>query len=286
MTGCASCAAGPTSKCGTRRREWPYRVAVKHLARKRFGQHFLTDRSVIDAIVDAIDPQPGEALVEIGPGLGAMTDPLVARCGRLSVIELDRDLAARLARRSELTVIEADVLTVDFAALASGFGQRLRVVGNLPYNISTPILFHLLEAVEHVHDQHFMLLKEVVARMGASPGSKDYGRLSVMLQWRYDIEPVLDVPATAFDPPPRVESAVVRMQPLPQAPEVDATLLAELVRVAFSQRRKLLRHTLGRWLDERRFEGEFGLQRRAEEVPVAEYLSLAQQVAPVGRQSR
>ena len=248
---------------------------AKHVARKRFGQHFLTDGAVLDAIVDAIDPGPGEALVEIGPGLGAMTDPLVARCERLSVIELDRDLAQRLRKRPELDVIEADVLQVDFGALAVRRGQRLRVVGNLPYNISTPILFHLLGAVEHVVDQHFMLQKEVVDRMAAAPGGKDYGRLSVMLQWRYQIESVLDVPPEAFEPPPRVDSALVRMQPLPVVAAVDAGLLGELVRVAFSQRRKLLRHTLGRWLEARQFAGVFNVQRRAEEVPVSEYLALA-----------
>jgi len=251
-----------------------------HIARKRFGQHFLTDRAVQDAIVDAIDPQPGEALVEIGPGLGAMTDPLVARCRQLTVIELDRDLAQRLRQRPELEVIEADVLQVDFTALAARSGQRLRIVGNLPYNISTPILFHLLGAVEHVVDQHFMLQKEVVDRMAAAPGGKDYGRLSVMLQWRYRIEAVLDVPPEAFEPPPRVNSAVVRMRPLPVAAGVDAAVLGELVRVAFSQRRKLLRHTLGRWLEERAFAGEFNVQRRAEEVPVSEYLALAARVSP------
>jgi len=195
---------------------------LKHLARKRFGQHFLNDDAVIEAIVDAIDPRPGEALVEIGPGLGAMTDPLVERSGRLTVIELDRDLAARLRRRPELAVIESDVLKVDFSALAEAAGQPLRVVGNLPYNISTPILFHLLDHVAQVRDQHFMLQKEVVERMAAAPGSKDFGRLTVMLQWRYDIESVLDVPPEAFDPPPRVESAVVRMQPLPLTEGVDA----------------------------------------------------------------
>ena len=249
---------------------------MKHVARKRFGQHFLTDGSILDAIVAAIDPRPGEALVEIGPGLGAMTDPLVARCGHLTVIELDRDLAARLRQRPELEVVEADVLQVDFAALALRLGRKLRVVGNLPYNISTPILFQLLGAVDHVVDQHFMLQKEVVERMAAAPGSKDYGRLSVMLQWRYHIESVLDVPPASFDPPPRVDSAVVRMLPLPAAAvPVDAALLEELVRVAFSQRRKVLRNTLGRWLAERGHEGSFDLQRRAEEVPVAEYLALA-----------
>jgi 16S rRNA (adenine1518-N6/adenine1519-N6)-dimethyltransferase len=246
-----------------------------HIARKRFGQHFLADASVIDAIVSAIDPKPGQALVEIGPGLGAMTGPLLARCQRLTVIELDRDLAARLRRNAQLDVIEADVLTVDFPALADRLGQALRVVGNLPYNISTPILFHLLPAASSVVDQTFMLQKEVVERMAASPGSKDYGRLSVMLQWRYDIESLLEVPPEAFDPAPRVVSAVVRMQPLPGTRNVDATLLGELVTVAFSQRRKLLRHTLGRWIEARGCQAAFDLQRRAEEVPVAEYLALA-----------
>jgi len=249
---------------------------VKHIPRKRFGQHFLADGAVIAAIVSAIDPRPGEPLVEIGPGLGAMTDPLVERCGRLTVIELDRDLAARLRRRAELDVVESDVLQVDFAALAARVGAPLRVVGNLPYNISTPILFHLLQAVDHVADQHFMLQKEVVERMAAAPGSKDYGRLSVMLQWRYDIENVLEVPPEAFEPPPRVDSAVVRMQPLREVPRIAPALLEELVAVAFSQRRKLLRHTLGRWLEQRGFAGEFDVQRRAEEVPVAEYLRLAE----------
>ncbi len=248
---------------------------MKHQARKRFGQHFLADAAVVDAIVDAIDPRPGQALVEIGPGLGAMTGPLVGRAERLTVIELDRDLAARLRRRPELDVIEADVLGVDFAALALRFGDKLRVVGNLPYNISSPILFHLLAAVDQVADQHFMLQKEVVNRMAATPGGKDYGRLSVMLQWRYAIEALFTVPPEAFDPPPRVHSAVVRMQPLAAPPGVDAGRLAELVRVAFSQRRKLLRHTLGRWLEAQTFTGDFDLQRRAEEVSVSEYLALA-----------
>ena len=252
---------------------------MKHVARKRFGQHFLTDAGVIDDIVAAIDPKPGDALVEIGPGLGAMTDPLAARCTRLTVIELDRDLAARLRRRPELDVVESDVLRVDFGALAQQLGAKLRVVGNLPYNISTPILFHLLDAVEHIADQHFMLQKEVVQRMAAGPGGKEYGRLSVMLQWRYDIESVLDVPPEAFEPPPRVDSAVVRMQPLPEVPRLDAGLLEELVAVAFSQRRKLLRNTLGRWLEQRGFAGEFDVQRRAEEVPVAQYVALAQSLS-------
>ncbi len=248
---------------------------MSHTARKRFGQHFLVDDGVIAAIVRAIAPRPGEAIVEIGPGLGALTQPLLERCGALTVVELDRDLAARLRKRAGLDVVEADVLTVDFAALAERLARPLRVVGNLPYNISTPILFHLLGAVDRVADQHFMLQKEVVERMVAGPGGKDYGRLTVMLQWRYDIEPVLEVPPEAFDPPPRVDSAVVRMTPLREVPAVDAARLSEIVTVAFSQRRKLLRHTLGRWLEQHGLGAGFDLQRRAEEVPVAEYVALA-----------
>jgi 16S rRNA (adenine1518-N6/adenine1519-N6)-dimethyltransferase len=253
---------------------------MKHVARKRFGQHFLADVAIIDAIVRAIAPRPGDALVEIGPGLGALTNPLAQLSGRLTVVELDRDLAARLRSRPELDVVEADVLKVNFAALAERIGRPLRVVGNLPYNISTPVLFHLLEIADHVADQHFMLQKEVVTRMAAGPGGKDYGRLSVMLQWRYDIESLLDVPPEAFEPPPRVDSAVVRMVPLAEVPPLDAAVLGEIVAVAFSQRRKLLRHSLGRWLESRGFAGSFDLQRRAEEVPVAEFLQLAQELAP------
>ena len=248
---------------------------MKHQARKRFGQHFLTDTGVIDAIVAAIDPRPGDALIEIGPGLGALTQPLVERCGHMTVIELDRDLAARWRKHASLDVIEADVLTVDFASR----GDKLRIAGNLPYNISTPILFHLLDTAAQVQDQHFMLQKEVVERMAAAPGGKDYGRLSVMLQWRYHIEPLFDVPPEAFEPPPRVDSAVVRMLPWPAPADVDRTTFEALVAVAFSQRRKLLRHTLGRWLDERGFAGAFDLQRRAEEVSAAEYVALAQRTA-------
>jgi len=249
---------------------------MAHIPRKRFGQHFLTDGVIIDGIVDAIAPAEGDALVEIGPGLGAMTLPLLARHGPFTVIELDRDLAARLKKRGDLEVIESDVLKVDFAELAAAKGKKLRVVGNLPYNISTPILFHLLGFVDHVVDHHFMLQKEVVDRMAASPGTKDYGRLSVMLQWRYDIENVLFVPPEAFDPPPRVDSAIVRMVPLAEPPKIDVALFGEMVQVAFSQRRKLLRHSLGKWLEARGFAGHFNLQRRAEEVPVQEFVELAQ----------
>ncbi|MEN9420027.1 MAG: hypothetical protein RI988_3648 [Pseudomonadota bacterium] len=252
---------------------------MRHLARKRFGQHFLVDAAVLAAIVDAVDPRPGEAVVEIGPGLGALTRPLLARCGHMTVVELDRDLAARLRREPGLEVIEADVLKVDVAEIARraalGEGAGLRVVGNLPYNISTPILFHLLEGVALVQDQHLMLQREVVQRMAAGPGTKAYGRLSVMLQWRYEVEPLFEVGPEAFDPPPAVDSAVVRMVPLARPSAIDAARLGELVAVAFSQRRKLLRHTLGPWLERAGFTGSFDLQRRAEEVPVQAYVELA-----------
>ena len=254
---------------------------TRHVARKRFGQHFLSDGGIIDAIVQAIAPQPGDAMVEIGPGLAALTQPLVERLGHLTVIELDRDLAARLRSHPQLEVIESDVLRVDFAELAARKAPAaLRVVGNLPYNISTPILFHLLGSAHLVADQHFMLQKEVIDRMVARPATSDYSRLSVMLQWRYAMENVLFVPPESFDPPPRVDSAVVRMVPLAAPPEVDAARLGEIVQVAFSQRRKILRHTLGRWLEAHGFPGDFDAQRRAEEVPVAEYVALAQAVPP------
>jgi len=261
---------------------------VKHVPRKRFGQHFLTDGGIIDAIVSAIAPRAGQLMVEIGPGLSALTQPLVERLGHLTVIELDRDLAQRLRANPQLTVIESDVLKVDFSRLlaaadglqpAGPSARRLRVVGNLPYNISTPILFHLFDFVHLIEDQHFMLQKEVIDRMVARPASSDYGRLSVMLQCRYAMENVLFVPPESFNPPPRVDSAVVRMVPHPQPPPVDMALLSELVQVAFSQRRKLLRHTLGQWLAQRAYAGAFDVQRRAEEVPVAQYVALAAELA-------
>jgi 16S rRNA (adenine1518-N6/adenine1519-N6)-dimethyltransferase len=265
---------------------------MKHIPRKRFGQHFLSDGGIIDGIVQAIAPLPGQAMVEIGPGLAALTQPLVERLGQLTVIELDRDLAQRLRAHAQLRVIESDVLKVDFTALANeaagrsdghevpSAGACLRVVGNLPYNISTPILFHLLDHVAVIEDQHFMLQKEVIDRMVARPATAAYGRLSVMLQWRYAMEDVLFVPPESFDPPPRVDSAVVRMVPHAQPAAVSLPLLSTVVQVAFSQRRKLLRHSLGRWLEEKNFAGSFNLQRRAEEVPVDEYIALAQALAP------
>ena len=270
---------------------------MKHIARKRFGQHFLTDAAIIDGIVDAIHPLPGQSMVEIGPGLAALTQPLVERLGLLTVIELDRDLAVRLREHPHLTVIESDVLKVDFKALHTSAhallssasvvspldqnrsaGGKLRVVGNLPYNISTPILFHLLDHVDVIEDQHFMLQKEVIDRMVALPCTSDYSRLSVMLQWRYAMANILFVPPSSFDPPPRVDSAIVRMIPLATPPDLDVKTLSTLVQVAFSQRRKILRNTLGRWLEEQAFNGDFDLQRRAEEVPV-EYVQLVQSLS-------
>jgi 16S rRNA (adenine1518-N6/adenine1519-N6)-dimethyltransferase len=279
---------------------------MQHIARKRFGQHFLTDHSTIAAIVDAIAPKPGQPMVEIGPGLAAITQPLVERLGHLTVIELDRDLAARLRQHPQLTVIESDVLQVNFANLlptpplesaqnaqstqttehsehtqsSACAPVRLRIVGNLPYNISTPILFHLLDFASHIEDQHFMLQKEVVDRMVAAPDNADYSRLSVMLQWRYAMQDILFVPPSSFNPPPRVNSAIVRMRPVATPPQVNPKLLSELVQVAFSQRRKLLRHTLGPGLETRQFSGQFDLQRRAQEVPVAQYLELALALTP------
>jgi 16S rRNA (adenine1518-N6/adenine1519-N6)-dimethyltransferase len=262
----------------SRRNEGRDERLVKHAPRKRFGQHFLVDSGVIDAIVRAIDARAGQHMVEIGPGLGALTGPLRGSGARLTLIELDRDLAARWRAAGDVSLVQADVLSVDFAALAARAGQPLRVVGNLPYNISTPILFHLLGFAPHIVDQHLMLQKEVVDRIAAEPEGRDYGRLSVMLQWRYDIEQLFDVPPAAFDPPPRVVSSVLRMAPWREPAAVDPDLLSEIVMVAFSQRRKLLRHTLGRWLESRSAAAAFDVQRRAEEVPVAEYVRLAQTI--------
>ena len=263
---------------------------MRHIARKRFGQHFLVDEAVITAIVAAINPRPGQALVEIGPGLGALTGGLRSLAGRLTVIELDRDLAARLRGEPGLAVVEADVLDVDFAALARQLGQPLRVVGNLPYNISTPILFHLLAVAGQVQDQHFMLQKEVVDRMVAEPGSKDFGRLSVMLQYRFHMERMFVVPPGAFNPPPRVDSAIVRMIPVDFSgvgaggTASDSELFARVVTAAFSQRRKMLRNTLRGYLDEAALAA-LGIPptARAEDIPVADYVRLANSLADLGR---
>ncbi|HMA10324.1 MAG TPA: 16S rRNA (adenine(1518)-N(6)/adenine(1519)-N(6))-dimethyltransferase RsmA [Steroidobacteraceae bacterium] len=215
-------------------------------ARKRFGQHFLHDPAVLQRIVQAVDPRPGEHLVEIGPGQGALTALLLERAGRIDAVEIDRDLAGLLRQRwpRSLTLHEADALRFDFAALARERGGRLRIVGNLPYNISTPLLFHLLDAVDHVVDLHVMLQKEVVDRMAAAPGSADYGRLTVMLAPRLEVQWLFDVGPGAFQPPPRVWSAVARLRvrPVPLFPVPAA--YGRVVAAAFSQRRKTVRNSL------------------------------------------
>ncbi|BBP01994.1 16S rRNA (adenine(1518)-N(6)/adenine(1519)-N(6))-dimethyltransferase RsmA [Sulfuriferula nivalis] len=250
---------------------------AKHIARKRFGQHFLCDNDIIDGIIHAIRPQAGDKLVEIGPGLGALTVPLMANVPHLDVVELDRDIIERLRRThsaEKLTVHAGDALDFDFASL----GDRLRIVGNLPYNISTPLLFHLAEFAPQIVDMHFMLQKEVVERMVAQPSTHDYGRLTVMLQYRFEMESLFDVPPTAFDPPPKVDSAIVRMLPR-VASEMGAyniTTFAHVVSSAFAQRRKTIRNTLAGLLNPTDFAKlELDSQRRAETLSVAEFVHIA-----------
>jgi 16S rRNA (adenine1518-N6/adenine1519-N6)-dimethyltransferase len=246
------------------------------VARKRFGQHFLTDRGVIAAIVAAIAPQPEDRLVEIGPGDAALTSELLERVPRLTAIEIDRDLAARLRRRygERLDLVEADVLAVDFGALAGA--QPLRVVGNLPYNISSPLLVRLIGCRDRVLDQHFMLQKEVVERIVAAPGRAAYGRLGVLLQAYYDCDLLFEVAPEAFTPPPRVDSAVVRMLPRRGPDEVDPEVLSEVLAAGFGQRRKMLRGTLLPWLAARGVpEVDLPGTARAEDVPVAQWVALA-----------
>lgn len=259
--------------------------AAGHVPRKRFGQHFLHERGVIERIVLAIDPKPDDFLVEIGPGEGALTLPLLARAGRLTAIEIDRDLAPRLPAMAEgigsLAVIEADALTVDFRALAAG--RRLRLVGNLPYNVSTPLLFHVLAAADAIADMHFMLQKEVVDRMAAEPGGKAYGRLSVMLQARAEVEPLFRVAPGAFRPPPKVESAVVRVVPKPRelVADLDGERLDRIVRAAFAQRRKTLHNALAGVDDDDALRAAgIDPRARAEDVPVGAYLALARRLPP------
>jgi 16S rRNA (adenine1518-N6/adenine1519-N6)-dimethyltransferase len=253
---------------------------VKHQARKRFGQNFLVDAGAIAAIVAAIRPAAGECLVEIGPGLGALTRPLLAAAGQLHAIEIDRDLAQALRHEfgARLNLHADDVLRFDFAAL----GNRLRIIGNLPYNISTPLLFHLTDYVERILDIHVMLQKEVVERMVAAPGDGNYGRLSVMLQYRFDMEKLLDVPSTAFEPVPKVESAVVRLLPLRPLPYAacDEGLFAQVVAAAFSQRRKTLRNSLRKFVAQGDFDA-LGIAptARAQELSVAQFVGLADRVA-------
>jgi len=252
---------------------------MTHVARKRFGQHFLVDAGIIDAIVSAVDPREGDRLVEIGPGLAALTDALLRRVSTLTAIEIDRDLAERLRRRygDRIALIEADVLGVDFARL--GEAQPLRVVGNLPYNISSPLLVHLLKARGCVVDQHFMLQKEVVERIVSPPGGAGYGRLGVLMQAFYEVESLFDVPPESFDPPPRVDSAVLRMLPRRDATTVEASILSEVLAAAFGQRRKMLRNTLLPWLARQGIEADsLSPTERPEGVPVATYVDIAERL--------
>ena len=252
---------------------------MKHIARKRFGQNFLHDKYVLDSITAAIAPQLDDALVEIGPGLGAMTEQLLKGLKQMHVVELDRDLVARLQKTfnpAKLTIHAGDALKFDFSAIPVAPGQKLRVVGNLPYNISSPLLFRLAEIAPLVQDQHFMLQKEVVERMVAEPGSKTYGRLSVMLQWRYKMSLLFIVPPTAFDPPPKVESAIVRMIPVEQRLPCDQATLEAVVMKAFSQRRKVIRNCLAGMFTEQQIRAA-GIDPtvRPEAIGLAQYVALA-----------
>jgi 16S rRNA (adenine1518-N6/adenine1519-N6)-dimethyltransferase len=252
-------------------------------ARKRFGQHFLHDPAVIARIVAAVRLQPGEAAVEIGPGRGALTGGLLEAAGQLDAIEIDRDLATllrgRFAADSGLTLHEADVLDFDWRALAAARGRPLRLIGNLPYNISTPLLFRLLECIEVIHDMHFMLQREVADRILASPGSDAYGRLGVMLAPRLGAERVLDVGAGAFQPAPRVTSTVVRLRALDAAPP--PPLYGAIVSAAFGQRRKTLRNSLREYLDAAQISA-LGLDpgARAEQLSPAQFAALARAAQP------
>ena len=252
---------------------------MKHVARKRFGQNFLTDKLVLDNIIDAIAPQRGQEMVEIGPGLAAMTALLLKSLDHMHVVELDRDLVTRLEKaypRERLTVHSGDALKFDFGAIPVPEGQKLRIVGNLPYNISSPLLVHLAEFAPLVEDQHFMLQKEVVERMVAEPGTKAYSRLSVMLQWRYDMDLMFIVPPTAFDPPPQVESAIVRMIPKRQMLEVDGAVLEKVVAKAFSQRRKVIRNCVaGMFTEAQLVEAGIDPGVRPEAVGLEQYVALA-----------
>ncbi len=289
-----------------------------HVARKRFGQHFLHDAGILRRIVEAIAPRPEDRLVEIGPGEGALTLPLLRACGHLTAIELDRDLIASLAARArdvgDLNIISADVLTVDFGTLAGDTALRvglsrpsmasegpsrpsvasgalgllpgalalLRIVGNLPYNISTPILFHCLDHASAIRDMHFMLQKEVVDRMAAPPGSKTYGRLSVMLQLRCAVEPLFKVPPGAFRPPPKVDSAIVRLTPLPThaLPDADSGMIDRLVRAAFGQRRKTLSNALRDLATAKQIDAAgIDPRARAEQLAPSAFVALAQTLA-------
>lgn len=259
-----------------------------HRARKRFGQNFLHDRHWIERIAKAVNATEGDDIVEIGPGQAALTRELIAGAGKVRAVEIDRDLAAWLKETfpESLSLIEADALTLDWTQVAKN--NNLRVVGNLPYNISSPLLFKLLEAADHVKDQHFMLQKEVVDRMVAQHGSKTYGRLSVMLQWRYRMQKLFDVPPGAFNPPPKVLSSVVRMIPKAkeEVPSVDFELFSSVVANAFSQRRKTIRNALSALLSSEEISAcDVDPGARAEALPLDAFVRLAQKAEALGRKA-
>ncbi|MGB0135404.1 16S rRNA (adenine(1518)-N(6)/adenine(1519)-N(6))-dimethyltransferase RsmA [Dokdonella sp.] len=262
----------------------PTSLDSAHVTRKRFGQHFLCDEQIISRIVQAINPLPGQRIVEIGPGEGAITLPMLRKAGKLTVIELDRDLVPRIAAKcagvGEVEIINADVLNVDLSALAGS--EKLRVVGNLPYNISSPILFHCIEHLDVISDMYFMLQKEVVERMAAAPGSKVYGRLSVMLQLACKVEALLPVPPESFRPPPKVDSAIVGLTPLPREdrPVAHMDCIARLVRAAFGQRRKTLSNSLDGLAsaDDMR-SVEIDPRARAEQLAPQAFVALARHLA-------
>lgn len=259
-----------------------------HRARKRFGQNFLHDRHWIERIAKAVNATEGDDIVEIGPGQAALTRELIAGAGKVRAVEIDRDLAAWLKETfpESLSLIEADALTLDWTQVAKN--DNLRVVGNLPYNISSPLLFKLLEAADHVKDQHFMLQKEVVDRMVAQHGSKTYGRLSVMLQWRYRMQKLFDVPPGAFNPPPKVMSSVVRMIPKTkeEVPSVDFELFSSVVANAFSQRRKTIRNALSALLSAEEIAAcDVDPGARAEALPLDAFVRLAQKAKALGRKA-
>ncbi|MBW0297047.1 16S rRNA (adenine(1518)-N(6)/adenine(1519)-N(6))-dimethyltransferase RsmA [Shewanella xiamenensis] len=260
------------------------KVHLGHTARKRFGQNFLTDNNVINRIVGAIAPDNDHVMVEIGPGLGALTEPVAASIDNLTVVELDRDLVERLQHhpvlKDKLTIHQGDALQFDFSQLVVP-GKKLKVFGNLPYNISTPLMFHLFEFAELIETMHFMLQKEVVLRLSASPGTKAYGRLTVMAQYFCQVVPVLEVPPHSFAPPPKVDSAVVRLLPYAEKPFPckDVNVLRQLCTTAFNMRRKTLRNNLKQVLSDEEFE-QLGIDHnlRPEQISVEQYVAMANMV--------
>ena len=258
-------------------------MTVNHQARKRFGQNFLVDQQIIAQIVSAINPKAEDNLIEIGPGMAAITEHLIKYCPAMSVLELDRDLVAflqqKFAHNKQFTVHSGDALKTDFTQFHQG--RELRLVGNLPYNISTPLLFHLLEVGHLIKDMHFMLQREVVDRIGAAPGTKAYGRLSVMIQYYCRVSPLIPVPPQAFQPAPKVQSAVVRLKPHKILPAVchNETLLSQIVSQCFQQRRKTLRNGLRAYAQHLDNVAEvIDLSRRAEQLAVAEFVTLTNSI--------